>query len=64
MVEYEIEQDYENRFPVHRTSYTQSGDDNQGGRPTKEDDNENVTNENTVRSRSNNSNNTKKPSTT
>lgn len=64
MVEYEIEQDYENRFPVHRTSYTQSGDDNQGGRPTKEDDNDNVTNENTVRSRSNNSNNTKKPSTT
>ena len=59
MVEYEIEQDYENRFPVHRTSYTQSGDDNQGGRPTED----NPTNENTIRSKTNNSNGVAKPST-
>ena len=62
MVEYEIEQDYENRFPVHRTSYTQSADDtsdNQGGRPTED----NPTNENTIRSKTNNSNGVVKPST-
>lgn len=62
MVEYEIEQDFENRLPVHRTSYTQSADntsDNQGGRPTED----NPTNENTIRSKTNNSNGVAKPST-
>ena len=62
MVEYEIEQDYENKYPVHRTSYTQPADDtsdNKGGRPTLDD----PTNENTIKSRTNNSNNTIKPST-
>lgn len=66
MVEHELEEDYENRFPVHRTSYTQSGDDmsdNQGGRPTVEETGKQVTNENTIRSRSNNANGTVKPST-
>lgn len=62
MVEYEIEQDYENRFPVHRTSYTQSGEDqsgDKGGRPAED----NPTNENTIRSKTNNSNGVIKPST-
>ena len=68
MVEHEIDEDFENRFPVHRTSYTQSGDDesntdDKGGRPTVEETGKNVTNENTVRSRTNNSNGTVKPST-
>ena len=59
MVEYEIEQDYENRFPVHKTSYVMSKDDNQGGRPTED----NPTNETTIRSKTNNSNGVAKPST-
>lgn len=66
MVEHEIQEDYENRFPVHATSYTQSSEDrngDKGGRPTVEETGKNVTNENTIRSRSNNSNGTVKPST-
>ena len=65
MIEHEIEEDFENRFPVHATSYTQSSEDrndDKGGRPTVEETGENVTNENTIRSRSNNSNGTVKPS--
>lgn len=61
MIEYEIEQDYENRYPVHRTSFTQSANDvleNKGGRPTES----NPTNENTIKSKTNNSNNVVKPS--
>ena len=64
MIEYELEEDFENKFPVHRTSYTQSAsDNNSGGRPTVESTGGKVTNENTIRSRTNNSNNTVKPST-
>lgn len=74
MVEYEIEEDFENKYPVHQTSYTLSKNDtssksdnttdNKGGRPTVESTGVKVTNENTIRSRSNNSNGVAKPSTT
>ncbi len=65
MIEHEIEEGFEDKYPVHQTSYTQSNKDtadNKGGRPTIEEIGENVTNENTIRSRSNNSNGTVKPS--
>ncbi len=62
MLDEELENDVENRYPVHRTSYTQSADDvsgNKSGRPTED----NPTNENTIRSKTNNSNGIVKPST-
>lgn len=52
MLDDELENNIENKYPVHRTSYTQSSDD-KAGRP----ENDNPTNENTVKSKSNNSNN-------
>jgi len=52
MLDSELEADIENKYPVHRTSYTQSADD-ESGRP----ENDSPTNENTVKSKSNNSNN-------
>ena len=62
MLDEELEKDIENKYPVHKTSFTQSADntsDNQGGRPTED----NPTNENTIRSKTNNSNGVAKPST-
>ena len=53
----EIENDIFSKYVPHETAYTQSN--NGGGRP----ENENVTNENTIQSKSNNSNNQPKPST-
>lgn len=58
MLDEELENDTENKYPVHRTSYTQSSDDT-GGRPAED----NPTNENTIRSKTNNSNGVIKPST-
>ncbi len=72
MVEHELEEGFEEKYPVHQTSYTQSSKDSdntdtniddEGGRPTVEETGKTVTNENTIRSRSNNSNGTVKPST-
>ena len=59
MLDEELEADVENKYPVHKTSYTQSSKDTDGqaGRPT----NDNPTNENTIQSKSNNSNNQPKP---
>ena len=59
MLDEELEADIENRYPVHKTSYTQSSKDtsNQGGRPT----NDNPTNDNTIQSKTNGSNNQPKP---
>lgn len=59
MLDEELEADIENRYPVHKTSYTQSSKDinNQGGRPT----NDNPTNANTIQSKTNGSNNQPKP---
>lgn len=72
MVEHELEEGFEKKYPVHQTSFTQSSKDSdstdnniddKGGRPTVEETGKTVTNENTIRSRSNNSNGTVKPST-
>lgn len=56
MLDFELENDWENRWPVHRTSYTQSADD-KGGRP----ETDNPT-DNTVRSRANDGNALPSPS--
>ena len=37
LMDYELEEDFENRYPVHRTSYTVSGS-TEGGRPESESD--------------------------
>lgn len=46
LMEYELEEDFENRYPVHRTSFTVTGKDdpehedhNKGGRPPENSDN-------------------------
>lgn len=55
----EIENGIFEKYQPHKTAYTLSASDNKGGRPT----NENPTNENTLQSKANNSNNMPKPST-
>lgn len=59
MLDEELEKNIENKYPVHKTSYVMSKDDSKGGRPTDDDS----MNENTLRSKANNSNGVKKPST-
>ena len=56
----ELEDDFEHKYPVHQTSYTASGKEtgNEGGRPTVE----NPTNESTISSKAIDGNNTPKPS--
>lgn len=58
LLDEELELDVENKYPVHQTSYTQSP--SASGRPEVDS----LTNENTVRSKSNNSNGQPKPSST
>lgn len=64
LMDYELEIDMENKYPVHTTSYTMSskdndsGDNNGGRTPV-----DNPTNENTVQSQSSGSNSNPKPST-
>ena len=58
LLDQELEEDIEHKYPVHLTSYTVSGNQDSGGRPVVEDS----TNPNTAQSRANNSNNTPKPS--
>ena len=64
LMDYELEIDMENKYPVHATSYTMSskdndsGDNNGGRAPV-----DNPTNENTVQSHSSGSNSNPKPST-
>ena len=64
LMDYELEIDMENKYPVHATSYTMSskdndsGDNNGGRTPV-----DNPTNENTVQSQSSGSNFNPKPST-
>ena len=55
MLDEELEKDIEYKYPVHATSYTQSTKD--VGRPSVDD----PTNENTIQSKTNNSNNQPKP---
>ena len=65
-LEYEKEMGYEDKFPIHKTSYTISDsadksnpEDNIGGRPA----NNTPTNKNTVQSKTNNGSDPPKPST-
>ncbi|MCD8290021.1 MAG: hypothetical protein LUC91_00795 [Prevotella sp.] len=59
LLDEELENDIENKYPVHRTSYTQSGKDinNVGGRPETDDPSDN-----TIASRTNNGNAIPSPS--
>jgi len=57
LMDYELENDFENLYPVHQTSYTQSSKDNNSGRPTTDDPSDN-----TVKSRANDGNNLPSPS--
>lgn len=53
----ELAEKFEEKYPAHQTSYTLTSD-NKGGRPTKDDS----TNDNTIASKSNNSNDIPSPS--
>lgn len=67
MLDEQLEEKVLDKYPVNATSFNTSGnndnksgsDDNKGGRPT----NDNPTNENTIRSKTNNSNGQPKPNT-
>lgn len=59
LLDRELDMDIENKYPVHRTSYTISKEDNKGGRPESEDS----TNPSTVSTKANGGNKQKKPST-
>lgn len=67
MLDEQLEEKVLDKYPVNPTSFNTSGnndnksgsDDNKGGRPT----NDNPTNENTIRSKTNNSNGQPKPNT-
>ena len=61
LLDRELEDDIENKYPVHKTSYTYTGDDNsdnKGGRPVAEDSN----NPSTLQTRANGTNNVPSPS--
>ncbi|MGV2885475.1 hypothetical protein [Paenibacillus taichungensis] len=55
LMEEELEEGFEERFPVHQTSFTQSSNDN------KKPSDDNPTNENTIKTKSNNANNNPSP---
>lgn len=48
LMDEELEEDFENKYPLHKTSYTHT--DKSGGRPSED----NPTNENTIQSKTNN----------
>lgn len=64
LMDYELQEDFENRYPVHRTSFTVTGKDepdedhNKSGRPSTDSDNAS-----TVQTKTNGANNQPKPST-
>ena len=60
LLDKEVEEDIENKYPVHKTSSTLSADDQKNGRPENTD----PTNANTLKSKKNNSNGSPKPSAT
>jgi len=60
LMEEELEDDFENKFPVHATSATFSGNDNKGGRPLMDEKDLSINGKVT---RTTNSNNQVKPST-
>lgn len=57
LLDQELEEDIENKYPVHRTSYTLSSSDNTGGRPQTDNPSES-----TMASRANNGNAMPSPS--
>lgn len=59
LLDRELEEDIENKYPVHKTSNTLSADDQKNGRPENTD----PTNANTIKSKTNNANGSPKPST-
>mgnify|MGYP003571250076 CR=1 FL=1 len=59
MLDQEFEDDIENKYPVHKTSFTMSSDEKQTGRPTDDDSN----NYSTLQTKANNTNNVPAPST-
>lgn len=63
LLDQELEADIENKYPVHKTSYTYSGDDNNGdktgGRPVDDD----TQNPSTLQTKANNTNGVPAPST-
>lgn len=59
LLDEEVAEDFEHKYPVHATSFNTAGGDNSPGRPT-DDDSQNA---NTLQSKSNNSNSMPKPST-
>ena len=61
LLDQELEDDIENKYPVHMTSFTYNGNngDNKGGRPVEKDS----TVETTITTRANGSNDAPKPST-
>lgn len=62
LMDYELECDFENKYPVHATSYTMSNKDKDDSTVGREKI-DNPTNENTIQSQSSNSNENPKPST-
>ena len=57
MLDEELEKNIENKYPVHKTSYVMSKDDSKGGRPETD-----TPSENTIVSKTNNSNAMPSPS--
>ncbi len=58
IMDYETAMDLEHKYPVHKTSFTQSASDDEGGRPTID----NPTNPKTVTTKTNHTNSQPKPS--
>lgn len=57
LLDYELEEDFENRWPVHKTSYVLGKNDNPGGRPKTDNPTDN-----TIKSQANNGNALPSPS--
>lgn len=58
LMDMEVEEDFENKYPVHQTSFTQSKDNEKGGRPASET----INNSNTAVSKANGANQIPSPS--
>jgi hypothetical protein len=61
MLDEQLEEGILDKYPVNATSFNTSGNSAEVGRPTVEDSGDIVTNENTMRSRANDSNNQPRP---
>lgn len=63
LLDYELESDFENKYPVHATSFTMSGRDKADSKESGRETVDFATNENTIQSQSSGSNTNPKPST-